>query len=101
VVIGTPYRTSALGKPVRGTMLFANTSWIRGNPNPYRWVEGKADTTVLLNRANGRLVGICPGKTLPRGPFVMTLAFAVEPPGAPETPAPPLTVPTVGALPPC
>jgi hypothetical protein len=46
-------------------------------------------------------VGICRGKTLPRGPFVMTLAFAVEPPDAPVTPAPDLTVPTVGALPAC
>ncbi len=31
----------------------------------------------------------------------MTLAFALEPVGAPVTPAPDLTVPTVGALPPC
>jgi hypothetical protein len=31
----------------------------------------------------------------------MTLAIAVEPPGSPVTPAPDLTVPTVGALPSC
>jgi hypothetical protein len=32
---------------------------------------------------------------------VMTVAFAYEPPGAPEAPAPDLAVPTVGTLPPC
>ena len=102
VVIGTPSRTSVLGKPVRGTSLIANTSAIRANPNPYRWVEGHAKSTVVLNRALGRRVGICQGKTLPRGPFVMTIAFAAEPAGGPEAPAPdPLTAPTVGALPPC
>ena len=102
VVIGTPWRTSVLGKPVRGTALIANTSAIVANPNPYRWVEGQAATTVALNRALGRRVGICQGKTLPRGPFVMTIAFAGEPAGGPEVPAPdPLSAPTVGALAPC
>lgn len=101
VVIGTPERTAALGRPVRGTKLVANRSSIQGNPSPYRWVEGEAETTVALNTALGRRTGICQGRTLPRGPFVMTLAFAVEPPGAPVTPAPDLTVPTVGALPAC
>jgi len=76
-------------------------STIAANANPYRWVEGQADTTVALNRALGRPVGICQGRTLPRGPFVMTLAFAVEPPGGPEPTPPDLTVPTVGAFPPC
>ncbi len=88
-----------LGKPVRGTALVANTSAIRGNPNPYRWVEGQTGSIVAFNRALGRPAGLCQGRTLPRGPFVMTLAIAVEPPGAPVTPAPDLTVPTVGALP--
>jgi hypothetical protein len=101
VVIGTPDRTTVLGKPVSGTKLWANTSWIRNNRNPYRWVSGQTGTSVLLNRALGRPVGICEGRELPRGPFVMTLAFALEPVGAPVTPAPDLTVPTVGALPPC
>ena len=58
VVIGTPWRTSALGKPVRGTALIANTSAIRSNQNPYRWVEGQTRSTVVLNRALGRWVGI-------------------------------------------
>jgi parallel beta-helix repeat protein len=101
VVIGTPQRTTVLGEPVSGTLLARNRSSIRGNPNPYRWVEGERDTTVASNRALGRRAGICEGRTLPRGPFVMTLAWTVEPPGAPVTPAPDLTVPTVGALPPC
>ncbi len=101
VVIGTPERTSVLGRPVRGTVLVANRSSIAGNAHPYRWVEGKTDTTVALNTALGRRAGICQGRSLPRGPFVMTLAFALEPQGAPVTPAPDLTVPTVGALPDC
>ncbi|HYP47446.1 MAG TPA: right-handed parallel beta-helix repeat-containing protein [Thermoleophilaceae bacterium] len=101
VVIGTPERTAALGRPVRGTVLVRNSSAIRGNPFPYRWVEGEADTVVARNRALGRRVGICEAETLPRGPFVMTLAFALEPEGSPVTPAPDLTVPTVGALAPC
>jgi parallel beta-helix repeat protein len=101
VVIGTPWRTSVLGKPVSNTTLLGNSSTIRANPFPYRWVEGQAATRAIGNRALGRPVGTCQGKTLPRGPFVMTLAFALEPPGAPVTPAPDLTVPKVGALPPC
>jgi parallel beta-helix repeat protein len=102
VMIGTPERTSVLGRPVRATTLVGNVSSIAGNPNPYRWVEGQADTTVARNRALGRPVGLCQGPTLPRGPFVMTLAFAVEPPGGPEpTPPPGLSFPTVGALAPC
>jgi Right handed beta helix region len=101
VVIGTPWRTSVLGKPVTGTALIANSSTIRANPDPYRWVEGQVNTVAIGNRALGRQVGVCQGKPLPRGPFVMTLAFAIEPPGAPVTPTPELTVPTVGALPPC
>jgi parallel beta-helix repeat protein len=101
VVVGTPDRTTALDRPVSGTKLVGNTSWIRENPDPYRWVSGQVNTTVALNRALGRPVGLCQGKELPRGPFVMTLAFAVEPVGAPVTPTPDLTVPEVGALPPC
>ncbi len=101
VTIGTPDRTTVLGRPVRGTILVANSSSIAGNPNPYRWVEGHVATVVAFNRALGKPVGICQGKTLPRGPFVMTLALALEPPGSPVTPTPDLTVPTVGALPPC
>jgi hypothetical protein len=81
VVIDTPERTSVLNRPVRGTKLIGNWAWIRGNKHPYRWVEGHAESAVALNRSLGRPVGI--------------------PAGAPPTPAPDLTVPTVGALPPC
>lgn len=101
VMIGTPDRTRVLGRPVRGTVLVGNRSWIAGNPDPYRWVEGQTQTTAARNRALGRPAPLCEGRTLPRGPLVMTLAFAAEPEGAPPTPAPDLTVPTVGALPPC
>jgi parallel beta-helix repeat protein len=101
VVVGTPQRTAVLKKPVSGTVLVANTSSIRANPSPYRWVEGQTRSLVAFNRALGRPAGLCRGKTLPRGPFVMTLAIAFEPPGSPVTPAPDLTVPTVGALPAC
>ena len=102
VVIGTPYRTSVLGKPVKNTVLIGNDSEIAGNPDPYRWVEGETGTAVVGNRALGQEVGICQGKTLPRGPFVMTIAFAGIPAGGPE-PEPPadLSAPVVGALPPC
>jgi hypothetical protein len=34
VVIGTPERTTVLGRPVRGTTLSANVSTIAANPNP-------------------------------------------------------------------
>ncbi len=101
VVIGTPYRTSALSRPVRGTELLANRAMILGNGDPYRWVEGQTGTRVARNRALGRPASLCEGRSLPRGPFVMTLALAYEPPGAPETPPLDLTVPTVGALPAC
>ncbi|MBN1527611.1 MAG: right-handed parallel beta-helix repeat-containing protein [Thermoleophilaceae bacterium] len=102
VVIGTPYRTSVLSKPVKGTVLVGNDAWIRGNRDPYRWVEGQTGTVALLNRSLGRRAGLCQGKTLPRGPFVMTIAFAVIPPGGPEPEPPPnLAAPVVGSLPAC
>ena len=102
IVIGTPYRTSVLNRPVKNTVLIGNDSQIAGNHDPYRWVEGDTGTAVVNNRANGQVTGICEGKTLPRGPFVMTIAFAGIPAGGPE-PEPPadLAAPTVGALTPC
>jgi parallel beta-helix repeat protein len=101
VVIGTPYRTAVLGRPVRGTVLTANEADIVGNPNPYRWVHGQADTTVAGNRALGRPVGICEGPALPRGPFVMVLAVAAPLPGGGKPPTPDLALPAVGPLPAC
>ena len=102
VVTGTPYRTSVLGEPVSGTQLIGNQSVITGNPNPYRWVEGETGSIVSGNKALGTDVGMCKGRSLPRGPLVMVIAFASEPPGSPVTPAPdPLAIPEVGPQAPC
>ncbi len=102
VVVGTPYRTSLLGRPVTGTVLTGNRAWITGNASPYRWVDGETDSTVAANTANGRPVGWCRSTDLPRGPFVMALAIALEPVGSPVTPPPAgLQLPTVGPQPAC
>ena len=101
VVIGTPYRTARLGLPVRGTVLTRNVSTIAGNPSPYRWVEGEADTVVRANVALGRFVGICEGQPLPRQPFIFAIAVAPANADGTAPAAPDLTVPTVGALPAC
>lgn len=102
VVAGTPYRTSVLGEPVAGSVLADNTSTIAGNPSPYRWVEGETDTIATGNEALGHGVGICQGASLPRGPFVMTVAIAFEPEGSPVTPTPTdLGIPGVGPQEPC
>lgn len=98
VLVGTPYRTTALGRPVTGTQLIDNRSTITDNRSPYRWVEGEADTTVSGNSALGQAAGMCQGKSLPRGPFVMTIEIAFEPEGSPVTPTPSdLRIPTVGS----
>jgi parallel beta-helix repeat protein len=102
VVVGTPYRTQLLQRPVAGTVLTGNRSTITGNPSPYRWVDGEQDSRVFANVANGRFVGWCRSQDLPRGPFVMALAIALEPAGSPVTPPPPgLKPPTVGPQPAC
>jgi parallel beta-helix repeat protein len=101
IVVGTPYRTEALDRPVRGTVLRGNTSTIAGNTDPYRWVSGEAATTVEANTALGRTVGLCEGRTLPRQPFVMVVAVAAANPDGSKPTTPDLTVPTLGALAPC
>ncbi|MCB0831220.1 MAG: right-handed parallel beta-helix repeat-containing protein [Solirubrobacterales bacterium] len=93
VMIGTPYRTSLLEQPVSGTELIDNESTIEGNQSPYRWVEGEADTTVSGNTALGEEAGICQSASIPRGPFVMTIAVKPE---ADPLPPDPLAIPTVG-----
>jgi hypothetical protein len=102
ILVGTPYRTSVLGRPVSGTELIGNVSEIVGNPNPYRWVEGETATTLSGNVAEGSPVGWCRAPSLPRGPFVMTLAVALAGPGGtdPGT-TPDLTIPSLAAQPPC
>jgi len=101
VVVGTPYRTSRLGQPVRGTVLVGNVSRIAANPNPYRWVDGETQTTVQANSAVGLPVGICQGPELPRQAFIFVIALAFANPDGTPPPTPDLAVPTLGALPAC
>jgi parallel beta-helix repeat protein len=101
VIVGTPFRTSVLHRPVTGTVLAANRATITGNANPYRWVDGETDSTLADNTANGSPVGWCQSKDLPRSPVIFAIAIALEPPGSPVTPTPDITFPTVGAQPPC
>lgn len=98
VIIGTPYRTEVLDRPVTGTVLTGNTSTIAGNDSPYRWVHGQRSTTVSGNRALGDGVGICQGEPPPRTLFVMVIAAAAALPDGSEPPTPDLSNPTLGAL---
>ena len=102
VIVGTPYRTTELGEPVSGTELTGNISMIAGNPSPYRWVDGETGSTGSGNVALGQESTLCEGKSLPRGPFVMTIVVVYEPAGSPVTPTPAnLRIPPVGPQPPC
>ncbi len=101
VIVGTPFRTTVLHRPVNGTVLLGNRAVITGNTSPYRWVDGETGSTVAANLANGAPVGWCKSADLPRGPFVFDIAFAYEPVGSPVTPPPDLTFPTVGPQTPC
>ena len=101
VVVGTPYRTTVLHQPVRGTVVTANRATITGNSSPFRWVDGEAATTFSENTSAGVPVGWCQSIDLPRGPFVFVIALAYEPAGSPVTPTPPLKVPEVGPQAPC
>jgi parallel beta-helix repeat protein len=101
VIVGTPYRTEVLGRPVRGTVLRDNVADIVGNDSPYRWVHGIADTVDEGNRALGSPSALCEGEPLPRQLFVMTIAVAPALPDGSAPPTPDLTVETVGALASC
>jgi hypothetical protein len=102
VIVGTPFRNDVLGEPVTGTVLRGNVSDIVGNTDPYRWIDGTTDTTDSGNTALGAPSSICPGVEPPRSTFIFVIAIAVAGPGgtAPAT-TPDLTVPVLGALPPC
>jgi parallel beta-helix repeat protein len=102
VIIGTPLRTTVLGRPVADTVLVDNVSTIAGNAAPYRWVTGHTGTVESGNLAEGAPAPLCEGVEPPRSPFVFVIAVALAGPdgGAPaETPD--LTFPVLGALPPC
>jgi parallel beta-helix repeat protein len=101
IVVGTPYRTEVLGRPVTGTVLRGNQADIDGNDSPYRWVHGHVGTTDVDNLALGAPATLCEGRPLPRQLFVMVIAVAPALPDGSEPPTPDLTVETVGALPSC
>lgn len=102
VIVGTPWRTSVLGRPVAGTVVRDNVSTIEGNPHPYRWVSDEAGSTVEGNVALGEPVGWCEAPEPPRGPFVFVIAVALAGPGGtPPAVTPELAHPTQPALAPC
>jgi hypothetical protein len=101
IVVGTPFRTTALGHPVTDTIVKDNVSTIVGNPSPYRWVDGVAGLDARRNLALGDSAAFCSAPELPRGPFVMVYALAVQDPSGPPVPKPEYETPRLGALPPC
>jgi parallel beta-helix repeat protein len=102
VIVGTPLRTTVLGRPVARTALVDNVSAIVGNTDPYRWVTGQVDTLDQGNSSNGEQAALCEGVEPPRSPFIFVIAFALQAPGGgpPET-TPDLTFPVLGPLPAC
>lgn len=102
VVVGTRFRGAVLDQPVRGTSIEGNRATIAGNPSPFRWAWGAADTSFVGNTASGAQASFCEIVPLPTGPFVMVLAFALEPAGGPPaTPPADLAYPIVGPQPAC
>jgi hypothetical protein len=102
VIIGTPFRTDVLDHPVTGTVLRDNVADIPGNHFPYRWVQGQADTLASGNLALGEEAPLCEGVAPPRQSILFVIAFGLAGPGGtPPATTPDLTVPTLGALPPC
>ncbi len=75
VVIGTPWRTSVLGHPVRNTTVTGNDATITGNASPYVWVDGEEATVFTDNRSGGTPVGLIAGVAPYRGPFVFVKDF--------------------------
>jgi hypothetical protein len=101
VIVGTPYRTSVLGHPVTDTIVKDNVSAIVGNPSPYRWVDGVSNLDARRNTALDAPSAFCQAPDVPRGPFVMVYALAVQDPNGPPVPKPDFAIPRLGALPPC
>jgi hypothetical protein len=101
VIVGTPFRTTALGHPVTDTIVKNNVSTILGNTSPYRWVDGVDGLDARRNTALGAASTFCPAPDVPRGPFVMVYAVAVQDPNGPPAPKPAYDVPRLGALPAC
>lgn len=101
VIVGTPWRTRALGRPVTDTVVRGNRSTIVGNSNPYRWVDGVVGLDAGRNRALGRRSRVCEAPDLPRRSLIFVDALAVQDPNGPPVPKPEYTVPKLGALGPC
>lgn len=102
VIVGTPLRTTVLGRPVSGTVVRGNTSSIPGNAHPYRWVTDHVGTVDQDNTALGQPSALCQGQEPPRLPFVFVIAVAqAGPGGTPPATTPDLTLPVLGALPAC
>ena len=101
VIVGTPWRTRVLGRPVMNTVVRGNRSSIAGNTSPYRWVDGVVGLDAGRNRALGRRSRICQAPDLPRRSLIFVDALAVQDPNGPPAPKPDYTVPKLGALPPC
>jgi parallel beta-helix repeat protein len=100
IVVGTRFRTEALGQPVDGTTLTGNRAAIAGSTNPYRWIHGHSGTTFADDRSHGRVVGFCQGEQPPVGPFVFVVDLAVYDPENPP-PVEPREFPPPEVLPPC
>jgi hypothetical protein len=101
VVVGTPYRTRVLDHPVTGTVVTGNRAAITGNASPYRWVDGVTDLRDARNTALDHAATFCMAPDMPRGPFVMVYAVALQDPSQPPVAPPPYTVPSFGELPSC
>ncbi len=101
VVVGTPWRTQALNRPVAHATVVGNQSSIAGNLDPYRWVDGIFDLSDHANTALGTTAAFCNAPSVYRPPFVMAYAFALQDPTEPPVPPPAYRVPSLGALPRC
>lgn len=102
VIVGTPDRSTVLGRPVADTVLRDNVSTIVGNPDPYREIHDPVGTVDSGNQALGAPTTVCDGQPVPRQQFIFVIAVGVPGPGGtPPATTPDLTVPTLGALPDC
>jgi hypothetical protein len=103
VIVGTRWRTSALGEPVAGTTITGNRATIAGNRSPYRWIHGHADTTFDDNRSAGRIASFCEGVPPHTNQFIFVIAFTPADPANPSVPPtdPPAPLPPPEPMPAC
>jgi parallel beta-helix repeat protein len=74
VLVGTEFRTTALGEPVTGTVIRGNVSSLTEASLPYAVVWGDASTTFTGNRSRGAAVGALGAGAQPTiNPFCMVL----------------------------